>query len=318
MRGRPSGEKTRCSGTWTEAKFKSFIKNNLRSATRKWKPIQDCKKKANVKRGFYLCAECKEVVPITVPHEGKRMKNIFVDHIEPVVDEKEGFVDWDTVIERMFAEEGNLQVLCASCHSKKSNAEVAVRKEYRGLHKKHPREYNSWKSARGRCGNINHHAWEKYGGRGIKFSPEWDDFNIFLSDMGERPEGTSLDRIDNDGDYCADNCQWANPVEQARNKSNNFLLEYEGRVQCVAAWGRELSIHSSTILNRISRGDSVGRALSTEYAKKKRPSNIPIDKLMEAYEEEPSYRALGLMFGLHKDTVRKAIARRAKEKLNEQ
>lgn len=125
-KGRPSGPKTRNSGQWTEAKFMSFIKNNLRSATRKWAPIQEVKKEANVSRGIYECAGCGKNVPLTVKEGRKRRQNVFVDHIEPIVDPNVGFVDWDTYINRMFCEKDNLQVLCADCHDEKSMAERAL------------------------------------------------------------------------------------------------------------------------------------------------------------------------------------------------
>lgn len=129
-RGRPSGPLTRNGGTWTEAKFSSFIKNQLRSATRKWAPIQQCKKDANVERGFYLCAGCKEHVPPTIKQGRRKVTNIFVDHIEPIVDPATGFVDWDTYINRMFCEKDNLQLLCGECHDKKSMAERALTAKY--------------------------------------------------------------------------------------------------------------------------------------------------------------------------------------------
>lgn len=127
---RPSGDKTRCGGRWTEAKWKSFIKNQLRGATRKWAPISDCLSSARVKRGLYECADCKEHVPNTVKEGGKRVKNIFVDHIEPIVPVT-GWVSWDSCIERMFCELDNLQLLCKACHDRKSKEETGQRKAHR-------------------------------------------------------------------------------------------------------------------------------------------------------------------------------------------
>lgn len=78
--------------------------------------------------------------------------------------------------------------------------------------------YRSWHSMIHRCSSPYTNGYENYGGRGIKVCPEWSDFEQFLADMGERPAGKTLDRIDPDGDYEPSNCRWATPVEQAANK----------------------------------------------------------------------------------------------------
>lgn len=87
-----------------------------------------------------------------------------------------------------------------------------------------PDTYHSWKAARDRCNVKGHHAYHRYGGRGIKMDPAWcgeDGFNTFVKDMGPKPEGKSLDRIDNDGGYTPKNCRWATPEEQAQNRNNS-------------------------------------------------------------------------------------------------
>ncbi len=131
MAGRPSGPKTRCGGRWTEARFNSFIKSALRGASRKWAPIQDCQKEARVERGYYLCAGCKEKVPATIKEGRKRVKNIHVDHIVPIIDPNVGFTNWDDCIERMFCEKDNLQVLCKECHDVKCAEEREIEKQRR-------------------------------------------------------------------------------------------------------------------------------------------------------------------------------------------
>lgn len=80
--------------------------------------------------------------------------------------------------------------------------------------------YKSWRAMLTRCENENHVAFHRYGGRGIAVCPEWHDFRSFLHDMGQRPAGRTLDRIDNDAGYHAANCKWSTPAEQARNRSS--------------------------------------------------------------------------------------------------
>ena len=91
----------------------------------RWGPINSVKKKAWVERGKYLCAGCKQVVPLTL----NKKKYVFVDHKVPVVDTEEGFQGWDVFIERLFCEEYNLEVLCKSCHDTKSAEEREERKK---------------------------------------------------------------------------------------------------------------------------------------------------------------------------------------------
>lgn len=128
---RPSGPKTRAGGTWTEPKFKGFIRGNLRRTSQKWPPIANCLKQARVARGEYLCAGCKNVVPASIKVDGKRVKNVHVDHIDPVVDPEVGWVDWNTFVERMFVEAEGLQLLCHECHTIKTNKEKEIAKERR-------------------------------------------------------------------------------------------------------------------------------------------------------------------------------------------
>lgn len=78
--------------------------------------------------------------------------------------------------------------------------------------------YRTWNSMRQRCDNPGYSDYGNYGGRGITYDSSWRTFANFLSDMGERPEGKTLDRIDVDGNYCKENCRWATLSEQGHNK----------------------------------------------------------------------------------------------------
>ena len=91
--------------------------------------------------------------------------------------------------------------------------------------KTHPREYRSWQSMNTRCTNPNRSNYKHYGERGVKICKRWSErpngFRNFLEDMGPRPEGCSLDRIDANGDYCPENCRWADKYTQSLNRRNS-------------------------------------------------------------------------------------------------
>lgn len=123
--------------------------------------------------------------------------------------------------------------------------------------------YQAWVSMKRRCYDTNLANYPCYGGRGITYDPHWERFENFLEDMGVAPEGTSLDREDNNGNYCKANCRWATPKEQSNNKRNNKLLTYKDKTQTQAQWARELGISPQVIRSRIELyGWSVEEALS--------------------------------------------------------
>jgi len=118
---------------------------------------------------------------------------------------------------------------------------------------KHPL-FNIWKSMRGRCRNPNSPQYKDYGGRGISIDPSWDDFWTFLSDMGPRPEGHSLDRINNDGDYGPSNCRWATRKEQQRNQRRAVYVNIEGLPYRAIELAERYGLKTDTIVDRASKG----------------------------------------------------------------
>lgn len=116
-----------------------------------------------------------------------------------------------------------------------------------------------------RCEKPNQNHYDRYGGRGISVCEEWHDFWKFVEwsdSVGGRPQGFTLDRIDNDGNYEPSNCRWANWRTQKTNTSANVFIEYNGICKTMIEWSEELKIHPHTLQNRIKRGWSVERALT--------------------------------------------------------
>ena len=113
--------------------------------------------------------------------------------------------------------------------------------------------YRSWQSMNKRCNNSNDPMYYLYGGSGIAVSDEWSSFERFYADMGERPEGSSLDRIDGSKGYSSDNCRWATPREQALNRSTtkHDSIQYKGKTQALTEWADELGIKASVLYARI-------------------------------------------------------------------
>lgn len=128
--------------------------------------------------------------------------------------------------------------------------------------------YHSWRGMIQRCENPNAAHFDRYGGRGIKVCEQWHSFERFLADMGERPEGTSLDRFpDNDGDYEPGNCRWATRSRQLANTSRNKLLTAFGRTQTLKQWSVETAIRPQTIASRLKSGWAIERALTERPAR---------------------------------------------------
>ena len=124
------------------------------------------------------------------------------------------------------------------------------------------RTFRIWNLMIQRCENKNNPAYARYGGRGIKVSPSWHTFTNFLHDMGEGPEGMTLDRVDNNKGYSKNNCRWATIFTQANNKNNNHRITHNGQQRTLAEWSRVVGIKQETIRRRIKSGWSVEKALT--------------------------------------------------------
>ncbi len=132
-------------------------------------------------------------------------------------------------------------------------------------------EWVVWKGMIERCTDPNARSYPRYGGKGVKVCQEWlDSFEAFYEHVGKRPSlAHTLDRIENSKGYEPGNVRWATRHTQSRNTSRNVRLNYQGRVQVLEDWAKELGIPKMTIWNRIFRlGWTTEKALSKPVMRK--------------------------------------------------
>ena len=113
--------------------------------------------------------------------------------------------------------------------------------------------YRCWTSMRNRCFNRRNIAFHLYGGRGIKVCRRWSKFENFLFDMGEKPIGLSLDRIDNNAGYSPENCKWSTVKEQQTNRTISRNIEFNGKKMCSIDWARSLGITLFALTERLRK-----------------------------------------------------------------
>lgn len=155
-------------------------------------------------------------------------------------------------------------------------------KEQHGM--THTPEYRSWNSMHQRCHDEIHPAYHKYGGNGITICERWNSFQAFYEDMGPRPEGTSLDRINPYGNYEPSNCRWATPRQQANN-----------RRESISSMARKCDLTPKLVLGRLRKGWPIEDALTVEKGHRQ-------DGL-------PSQTELARIWGMSRERVRQILNR---------
>lgn len=136
-------------------------------------------------------------------------------------------------------------------------------------------ERESWAQMKSRCRNPNNSNYHNYGGRGIDFCARWEKFENFFKDMGHRPTGFSLDRIDNNKGYSKKNCRWANSKIQMRNTRANVFITYGGETKTVSEWAEFLGIKDPTLRARLfAMNWSIKKAFETRPYSRHRGKNL--------------------------------------------
>lgn len=121
------------------------------------------------------------------------------------------------------------------------------------------KEYRLWSEAKYRCQNPNNKRYEYYGARGIRMCKQWaDSFAQFMADMGPRPVGMTLERINNDGNYEPRNCRWATIKEQARNRRSNIMITHAGETLTIVEWSERTGIRQGLLYDRYARNGERG------------------------------------------------------------
>ncbi len=111
--------------------------------------------------------------------------------------------------------------------------------------------YKLWMAMKLRCLNKRNPQFKNYGARGISVSSTWMDFSNFKKDIGERPPGMTLERVNNDLGYSKENCRWATRKEQSRNTRNSVFVSIGGSRKTVAEWSEISGIHRNTLFKRL-------------------------------------------------------------------
>lgn len=131
-----------------------------------------------------------------------------------------------------------------------------------GMYKTRP--YRTWSHLKGRCNNKNDKNYHNYGGRGITYDPRWETFEGFWKDMKDGyKDNLTIDRIDNNGNYCKKNCRWISWKQQAYNRRTNRLLTYGGKTKTLLEWANLFNIKRTTLRMRLDKYNySIEKALN--------------------------------------------------------
>lgn len=193
--------------------------------------------------------------------KGKKFGRLKTIRITNIKDNKKGYsweflCDCGNIVIRNGTSVRNGTTQSCGCLQKERYLEA---KQTHGMTK--TRTYKIWSQIKNRCLNKNNQYYHRYGGRGITISSDWLIFENFLKDIGEIPHKLSIDRIDNNGNYCKDNCRLVSMKIQQNNRSSNKVITYDGKTKTMSEWSDFIGINYKTLKARIRNGWKLERAL---------------------------------------------------------
>lgn len=148
----------------------------------------------------------------------------------------------------------------------KSKSCVKCKGKYTAKHRMcGARLYNIWSNMIQRTTNTKHPSYAIYGARGISVCDEWKDCATFIAwaKSSGYDDSLTLDRADNNGNYCPENCRWVSRKAQQRNRRANRVVTFKGETRCATEWAELLGFNPRTLINRLERGWSVEKTLTT-------------------------------------------------------
>ena len=176
--------------------------------------------------------------------------------------------------------------------------------------------YNSWLSMKSRCSDTSN---PNYGGKGILVCKEWENsFDTFLNDMGPRPVGKTIDRIDPDLGYFKENCRWATPIEQAENRITTKFIEIFGEKLTASEICRRYGMPETTIRRRISQGYSGGDLISKSNKNKgkagrRKLSDCDFDEIFLMREGGKTQSSIAKLFGASQSVVSEILNKKLRK-----
>lgn len=151
---------------------------------------------------------------------------------------------------------------------------------HKGLQK--TRAYGTWRQMKSRCYYPSNISYKEYGGKGITICKRWLSFENFYRDMGERPIGMSIDRINPFRGYSPSNCRWATSKQQGRNKKNTIKVRFRGELRSVRDWCDELGLPLYRTIERIKKGWPPHKAFTLPKIDKYHPMSIRLNKRLKS------------------------------------